>query len=265
MLDLTLNRIFANQWIVFGIVTSLLLLAAEFGFQSGRRLYTKHDEPRKAQIAGTQTAVLGLLGLLLAFTFAMAAARYESRRQLVLEEANAIGTTYHQASLLPEEHKTNVENLLRQYVNVRLDFYFSGRSKAALANAQQATAELQHELWNHAVAAAKEAPTPVTATFINSLSSAIDLDAMRLHAMRTRVPGAVWILLLVVAISGCWVSGYGAGGSGERGAFISLWLPLLIGVVITLIADLDRPRGGLIGTSQEPLLDLQLSLQPRQP
>jgi hypothetical protein len=265
MLDSFFNHIFTYEWLVFLSLAALLLVSVEWGFRHGLRLYRVKDEPRKAQIGGTQTAILGLLALLLGFTFALAVGRYETRRTLVLQEANAIGTTYLRASLLPETHKTNVENLLRQYVNARLDFYYAGDSKARLAAAEQATATIQADLWNHTIAASKEAPTPITPTFINALNDAIDLDATRMNAFRAHVPGAVWLLLLVVAICGCWASGYGAGATGARGAFTNVSLPVLIAVVITLIADLDHPRGGLIGISQQPMLDLKQSLQPRQP
>jgi hypothetical protein len=150
-------------------------------------------------------------------------------------------------------------------VEVRLDFYHAGEDKARQAAAEQAAAQIQRDLWTHAVAAGKAAPTPLITSFISALNDTIDLDATRMNALRTHVPGAVWLLVLAVAASGCCASGYGAGASGARSAFTNAVLPLLIAVAITFIADLDRPRGGLIGISQQPLLDLKLSLQSSQP
>ncbi|EEF57556.1 DUF4239 domain-containing protein [Pedosphaera parvula] len=265
MLDTILSRIFASQWHVIAIVSIVLLAAAELGFNFGLRLHLSNDQARKDQIGGIQGAMLGLLGLLLGFTFAMSVGRYESRRALVLQEANSIGTTYLRAAVLPDAHKTGVEDLLRRYVDVRLDFFRAGEDQGKLAAAERATAQIQRELWAHAVSAGKEAPTPITAIFFNALNDTIDLDATRMNARRTRVPGAVWLLVLAVAACGCCASGYGAGASGERGAFANVVLPLLIAVVITLIADLDRPRGGMIVISQQPMLDLKQSLQPDQP
>ncbi len=200
-----------------------------------------------------------MLGLLLGFTFSMAVGRYENRRDLVLQEANAIGTTYLRASLLPEAHKTTVETKLRRYVEVRLDFYNAGTDWTKIAAAETETTTLQRELWAHAVAVAKEAPTPITATFINTLNDTIDLDATRLNALRARVPAAVWVLVLVVAGASCYASGYSAGASGARTSLANALLPLLIAVVITLVSDFDRPRQGLVGISQQPLLDLKAS------
>ena len=233
--------------------------------RSGLRLHRSKDEARKEQIGGIQGAILGLLALLLGFTFAMSVARYDARRGLVLQEANAIGTTFLRASLLPETHKAGVENLLRRYVDVRLDFYSVGEDKAKQAAAEQAAAQLQLELRAHAATAGKEAPTPLIVSFISALNETIDLDATRMNALRAHVPGAVWLLVCTVAACGCSAGGYGAGASGARSAFTIVELPLLIAVAITLIADLDRPRGGLIGISQQPLLDLKQSLQPAQP
>jgi hypothetical protein len=241
------------------------LTATEFGFRVGLRLHREKDEARMGQISGTQGAMLGMLGLLIGFTFAMAVARYESRQTLVLQEANSIGTAYLRAALLSESHQDAVKNLLRRYVDARLDFYNAGEDKAKLTAAEQAAAKLQTELWSHAVAAAKEAPTPPVTSFMSVLNDVIDLDAMRMHALRTHVPGAVWLLVLVVAICGCGASGYGAGASGTRSALSNIVLPLLIAVVITLIVDLDRPRGGLIGISQQPMIDLKQSLQSERP
>ena len=264
-MDEILPFIFRNQWLVLIIIGLVLVALAELGFRAGLRLFVKKDEPRKGQIGAIQGAVLGMLALLLGFTFSMAVARYENRRDLVLREANAIGTTYLRASFLPETNAKAIEDLLRHYVDARLSFYTAGSDAAKITLAESETARLQRELWSHTVDAAKEAPSPITATFINALNETIDLDATRLNALRSRVPSAVWLLLVIVAGAGCYTSGYGAGASGERTGFSAWMLPLLIAVVITIIADFDRPRCGLIGISQQPLLDLKESLQTKQP
>ncbi len=262
MIDSILSQIFSSQWRVIVIVSALLLATAEAGFRRGLRLHRTKDDARRGQIGGVQGAIFGLLGLLLGFTFAMSVARFDARRGLVLEEANAIGTTFLRAALLPESHQVTVEKLLREYVEVRLEFYRPGTDESSQALVESETAKLQRALWSHAVAAGKEAPSPLTTSFITSLNDTIDLDTKQLNAMRAHVPGAVWLLVLAVAVSGAWACGYSAGSSGARSSFSNFLLPLLIAVAITLIADLDRPRKGLIGVSQRPLLDLKASIQP---
>ena len=259
-MDEIIGTTFGNQWMVITISGLLLLGLGELGFRAGFQLFIAKDESRKSQIGGIQGAVLGMLALLLGFTFSMAVARYEIRRGLVLQEANSIGTTYLRASLLPEAHQKAVENLLKQYVDIRLDFFGAGGDSDKIASAESRTVNLQHDLWVHAIASSREAPTPITATFINALNDTIDLDASRLNAFRSRVPGSVWLLVLVVAGAGCYASGYGAGASGARTAFSNAMLPILIAVVITIIADFDRPRQGLISVSQRPMLDLKAGL-----
>ena len=265
MIESILSQIFTSQWQVFLIVSALLLASAEVGFHFGLRLHRAKDEARRGQVGGIQAALLGLLALLLSFTFSMSEARYEMRRALVLQEANAIGTTYLRAAFLPETRETSVENLLRRYVDARLAFHAAGEDEAKISAAEQQAAGIQRELWAHATAAAKENPTPITATFVSALNETIDLDATRLNALHSRVPDAVRLLVLVVAICGCVVSGSAAGASGKRNGFTDFLLPMLIAVVITLISDIDRPSSGLIRINQQPLLNLKQSLHTGQP
>ena len=207
-----------------------------------------------------QAAVLGLLGLLLGFTFSMAIQRYEARRDLVVQEANSIGTTYLRAGLLDEPHRSAVEGLLRRYVEARLRFYSAHRDQSRISAAEQTTAELQHLLWHHALLAAHESPSPIVATFITSLNEVIDLDTLRLAAMENHVPGVVWLLIFLVAGSGCWASGYAGGATGKRTAFAQWVLPALITTVVTLLVDFDATRRGLISVSQQSLIDLRHSI-----
>jgi hypothetical protein len=264
-MDELISHLFSSQWRVIFIVAALLLLFAEWGFRLGLRLHNSSDEARKGQIGTLQGAVLGLLALLLGFTFAMAVQRYDTRRDLVVQEANSTGTTFLRAAFLPEPHHAEVENLLRKYVDVRLEFYRAGNDAAKIATAEQATARIQQQLWSHAVEAGKASPTPLTATFITSLNETIDLDANRLAAMRNHVPGSVWLLLLLVACCGCWATGYAAGSTGKRAAFSQALLPILITVVISILVDFDATRRGLIGVSQQSLVLLEQSISLQQP
>lgn len=261
MIDNILARIFANEWAVLLIIAALLLALAEAGFRLGLRLHTTGDVARKGQIGGIQGAVLGLLALLLGFTFAMAVDRYDTRRGLVLKEANAIGTTYLRASLLPDAHQAPVQDLLRRYVDLRLKYQPLVDDPAKRAEGMRMSSDIEAELWKHAKEASKEAPNDITATFIETLNETIDVDAERIAAMRARIPGGVWLLLVMVAAFGCLTTGYGAGAEGARTMLGGLLMPMLITVVILLIFDISRPREGLIVISQQPLIELQKSIQ----
>ena len=132
---------------------------------------------------------------------------------------------------------------------------------AKRAEGMRLSADIEADLWRHATAAAKEAPNDITATFIESLNDVIDTDAERVAAMRVHIPGTVWFLLIIVAAFGCVITGYGAGADAARTTLGSVLLPLMITFVIVLIFDLSHPRQGLIGVSQQPLVDLQESMQ----
>jgi hypothetical protein len=258
--DEWLASTFSTLWIIALVVGTLLLGLAKAGFQFGLRLHAKKDEARMSQIGGVQAAVLGLLGLLLGFTFAMAVNRYETKRQLVVKEANAIGTTFLRVDLLPESHQPPTRELLRQYLDIRIQYEPLASDPQKLAQAVRLSAEVENNLWKHAGAAAREAPTPATIAFVNALNQMIDIDAERVANARSRIPGGVWLLLLVVAGFGCFTSAYGGGTHGSRSAFTSFLLPILITVVIMQIFDLMHVRQGLAGISQEPMLQLRESI-----
>jgi hypothetical protein len=260
-----LTRLFSNQWSVLVVVSTLLLLFAEAGYRIGRRFRRRNPDAASGHGGSIQGAVLGLLGLLLGFTFAMAVARYETRRGLVLDEANSIGTTWLRADFLPSPQRGEMKALLHDYTRHRLAVVAAGKDARAFAAARREVAGFHARLWEKARAAVATDPGPITATFIVSLNETIDLDASRMAAGRNHVPGAVWLLLLVVAGCGSWASGYGSGAGGPRSAFSQCVFPVLIAVVITLIVDIDRPQRGLIGVSQLPLEELLDSLQPRLP
>ncbi len=261
MIDNIMARISGSELAVFLLIIALTLAFAEIGFRLGLGLHATKDAARKGQIGAIQGAVLGLLGLLLGFTFAMAVERYDTRRGLVVQEANALGTTYLRASLLPDAHQAPVKDLLRRYVDLRLKYQPLMDDPAKRAEGMRLSANIEAALWKHATEAAKEAPNDITATFIESLNETIDTDAERIAAMRAGIPSGVWLLLVMVAAFGCVTTSYGAGAEGARSKLGSVFLPLLITVVIVLIFDISHPRVGLIKIGQQPLVDLQQSIQ----
>jgi macrodomain Ter protein organizer (MatP/YcbG family) len=215
------------------------------GFKSSRK---KSDADKDS---GTvRSAVLA------GFSFAIAATRNEARRELLVEEANSIGTTARRAQLLPESHAANVVRLLREYVPLRIEAHREGQFSDQFATTRKRSAELQDRMWAQAVAAAAERPSPITA----SLSETIDLEAKRVAAKRNHVPGAVWLLLLCVASCGLWLVSYPAGTSGRHSILERFVFPILIAIVIAIITDIDTPRGGLVSLGERPLLELNETL-----
>ena len=256
MIEEFLARIFVTQTVVLLIVSALLLLLAEFGYRCGRSSHRRNPDLAKGHSGTIQGAVLGLLGLLLGFTFAMSVARHDNRRLLLVEEANSIGTTWLRADFLPESHRDKVKELLREYTELHVEQFQHDFGSPPFMQARARVSEIVRELWQHGSAGAEEKPSPLTNSFIASLNETIDLDTSRMVARRNHVPGAVWLLLLLVAGCGAWSSGFVSGAGGFRSVFSQWIFPLLISVVITLISDIDRPRRGIISISQQPLVDL---------
>ncbi len=243
------------------VSTLCFLMATEAGFRVGRRAAAGVNEASRSEISTIQGAMLGLLALILGFTFAMAMSRFEARKQLVLEEANAIGTTFLRAQLLSEPQRQEVSQLLRQYVEVRLDFYHAGIDLKKLREARDRTEQLQQQLWSEAITLGGKEPRAIPiGLFIQSLNEVIDLHTKRVNALENHVPEIILVLLYFVAISVTGLIGYGCGLGGYRNFFVTLTAAVLIAAVILVIIDLDRPRRGLIKVSQQRLIELRDSL-----
>lgn len=262
MIEQILARIFVNQWAVILLTSVVLLALAEFGYRFGAASRRKNPDNAQSHSGSVQGAVLGLLGLLLGFSFAMAVGRFDARRALVVQEANSISTTWLRTDFLPGPYKNQVRDLLIRYAHLKLDGFDAANDRDELARTANEIAEIHTQLWQNASDASVERNTPVLATFITSLNETIDLDSLRKSALRNHVPGAVWLLLFLVAGCGAWASGYGSGSGGVRSFFNQFLFPLLIAVVITLISDIDRAHKGLIGMNRAPLEELVESMKP---
>lgn len=256
-MDELLIRFFSTQWHVFLIALVVPLMCAEVGYRLGRRSRPKLETGQKSQVGAVEAALLGLLALLLGFTFSMAVQRFEARRALVLEEANAIGTTYLRAAFLPDAQRKATEDLLRRYVDTRLEVGSASSTSDEFRRAEELTSDIQAQLWKSAESAAAERPSPLIVAYVNSLNQTIDLDASRAAAKRNHVPGAVWLLVLTVAGCSSGVCGYAGGAAGDRLVLAQFILPVMIAIVITILVDLDSPTRGFIGTNQQSLIDLK--------
>ena len=249
-------------WGVFLATVAVVLLAVEGGFRLGQYRRRRSEQEDRPPVGEMVAATLALLAFMLAFTFGLAASRFDVRRGLVIDEANAIGTTYLRAGLLPEPHRSDVRSLLREYVDVRLEAVQPGKLSRSIGRSE----ELHARLWAHAVAVGEKNPgSIVVGLFIASLNEVIDLHAKRLAlGVRNRIPGTIWAALSFVTIIGTSVMGYHAGLAGSGRSLALLALVLAFSAVVTLIADLDRPQEGLLRVSQQTMIDLQKTLAAEQ-
>lgn len=245
-------------WIVF-IFTFLFLLIA---FEGGRILGKKHqlssEKEDKSPIGSIVAATLGLLAFLLAFSFSLGASRFDDRRKLVLEEANAIATTYLRAGYLSEPYQTTIKDLLKEYVYARLEAV----KPEKLTEELKRSIDIQDQLWQQAVYVAEKNSNSVTVgLFIQSLNKVIDLHEERVNiGLYIRIPLIIWITLYFVTILALGSLGYQFGLVHAYHGGIMLLLILTFSSVIVLIADLDRPQEGFIKVSQQALVDLMNKL-----
>jgi hypothetical protein len=243
-------------WLLLLGTVVAVYFSVELGFRVARYRKRRSGE-EEAPVGGMVGATLGLLAFMLAFTFSLAASRFDERRQVVLDEANAIGTTYLRAAMLSEPGRTESRDLLRQYVGVRLEAAQGGNISEAISESEQ----LHERLWSQAVAAAEKDRSPITGLFIQALNEVIDLHAKRVMVgLRSRVPGAIWIALYLLAILSMAAMGYQEGLTSTRRSPAALALVLAFSLVLILIVDLDRPGEGLLRVSQQSMIDLRNSM-----
>jgi hypothetical protein len=199
--------------------------------------------------------MLGLLTFILAFTFWLAATHFDAARQALLNEANAIRTAYLRADLLPEPQRTEIRNLLREYVDVRLEGARSGKIEQAIRQSE----ELHAQLWSKAIATREKVSTPAFAVqFIQSLNDIITMHTRRVTAgLEFRIPNIIWIVLYAITALAAASIGYHSGLTGRNRPLVALAMILAFSTVIYLIVDLDRPRQGFLQVSQRALVDLQ--------
>ena len=243
------------------VLVGVLLVAEELGFRVKGRTKSGSDSIKKEDIALSLCAVLTLVALLLGFTYAMSEGRFETRRQLVVEEANAIGTTYLRAKTLPEPRSSEIQELLRQYTALRVEIAnMADDTPEKIRGIDNRTKELHGLIWSHAAALARENPNPVTSIFLQTLNEMIYLHSKRLAAFRNRVPFSIYAVLFVVSAITLWLVGYYFGSHRQRVRILTTMLALLVASVMWLIMDLDQPVRGAITASQQSLIELHQDL-----
>jgi hypothetical protein len=251
-----------SELLVVAALFGLLLVATELGFRHGRVIRASLEDPAKSELSTLQGAMIGLLALLLAFSFAMAESRFDTRRQLVIAEANVIGATYLRSKALAESYQVKVAKLLQDYVANRLEYYAAGMEQKNLDEVNNQTDQLQTQLWSQAIDAANKDPHSIPAgMFISSLNEVIDLRTKRDIARQNHVPESVLLLLFFVAILAMGIVGFGCGIGDWRNLSVTVTMSLIITLVILVTMDLDRPRRGLIRVSDQSMVNLQNSIK----
>lgn len=236
---------------LFACVSVVLFLSTLVGYRLALATGINDDSHRHEHIAGLREGLFVLLGLLLGFTVAMVLPRFDQRRDLVEEEAHAITAAWMQTQVLPEPQRSKSQQLLRQYVGVRLQFGGTTLGDPSRLNRViEQTKALQEQLWEQFLQVAQQNQTSIVAAYERALADMVGVSEKRLAAFENRVPEAVWIIILLVAAFQAFITGY----SLKRKVWLSLVVtPLVVAVVIGLIADLDDPHTGLIHVEQNSM------------
>ena len=206
-------------------------------------------------------ATLTMLGLIIGFSFSMATTRYDLRKNYEEAEANAIGTEYVRADLLPADAAENVRKLLRDYLDQRILFYSIHESKA-VREMNAKTTQLQTGLWAAVLAPAQAHPTPIVSLAVAGMNDVLNAQGYTQAAYWNRIPIAAWALMVTIAIVCNLLVGYGS-HSVDEGCKLLPILPLMVSIAFMLIADIDSPHRGIIKVKPQNLISLAESLKPQ--
>jgi hypothetical protein len=232
-----------------------LLLAALLGVVT-QKAWSPISTDDQNELNIVQSAALTLLGLIVGFSFSMAVTRYDQRKNLEEAEANAIGTEYVRADLMPESAAQQARGLLNRYLDQRILFYRT-TDPSKLERIGVETAKLGADLWASARSLAVAQPTPVTALIVSGMNDVLNSADYTVAAWLNRIPLPAWWLMVMIGIGSNVMLGFGA---KRFNSSLLLVVPLTVSVSFFLIADIDSPRGGVVEVSPQNLARLARTL-----
>lgn len=249
---------------MFAMTIVLVLLSVEAGYRLGIIAHARSENEKEPPASNVAGAVLGLASFILAFTFGIVWDRYDDRKELVRDEANAIRSAYVRSDFLPEPDRVQAKQLLRDYLDARLTVAPSGVTVSQhLQTTIEDAVRIHRRLWVMAVANARQdMNSDVAALYIESLNEVAAVHASRVAVgVQARVPWGIWWVLYALTVAAMMSIGYHTGIVGSQRSMSTLILATSFAIVIIVIATLDRP-GGFIKVSQQPLVDLKGALAP---
>lgn len=244
------------------------LLAVMFATQKLAFKYAmRQPEPARSMSSGTiEAAILGLLGLLMAFTFSGAHSRFEARRQLMVQETNAIGTAFLRLDLLPSEAKPETQKLFLEYIDNRIHFYDRLINPEALVNELKTTEKLQGEIWEVVIKSTKESKDNSSRILlIPALNEMFDIVTTRSVAAQSHTSALIFLVLLLIMVICSVLSGLSMSKAGTFSTMYALIFSIVTVITLYMILDLEYPRYGLIRLdyAHQALIDLKNSMMQR--
>jgi len=247
---------------IAAVILGLMLLAMHLGCMLGKRAQGRVGEASRSQISTIQGSLLGMLALMLGFTFSIALDRYNGRSQAIVDEVNAIGTTWLRAGLLPEAVRADAQQAIRDYTDLRVRMTTVTGADLEERRALRAQVQrMQDALWAQAVEASRVEPAPATTgLFTQALNGMIDAYSTTVAEVDRHVPELVLLLLYGAFVVSGGIIGFTAGLAGHRPAASTYLMVSLVAMLMLVVLDLDRPGRGIIKVSVQSVLDLQASM-----
>ena len=246
-----------NSPIFVLVITLIAQSIAAFAGDLFRRSRGSLNESERKDFDTVQAAALTLLALIIGFSFSMAVTRYDQRKNYEEAEANAIGTEYVRADLLPAKDAEDARQLLKQYLDQRVLFYLT-RDERQINQINSDTAKLQAALWSIVARPANTQPTPIIALAVAGMNDVLNSQGYTQAAWWNRIPVAAWAMMVLIAVFCNFLVGY---GERKRGAPLLFVLPVIISIPLLLIADIDSPRGGIIRVLPQNLISASQSMK----
>jgi hypothetical protein len=237
----------------------LMVAFTYFGRQFGKSRMTDESKDNPGNRVAI-TSLYALFGLILAFTFGMSGARYEARKQVIIEESNCISTAYLRISLYPDSLQPLFRDDFRNYLEARIAYFDAGKNMEELKKSLRYADSISTRIWSRATYIEKNSSNPVQyLLMIPALNEMIDITNTRLYSEINRIPDSILLMLLLLSVSSAFVSGYISAVSKKFDWFIAVAFCILTSVVIYFILDLDRPRRGIINLnmSNQSIIELR--------
>lgn len=242
-----------TQYVLMAVALGLVLFVGMvamlvLGRRIGQRRLARDPKTASAGLGVVDAAVFGLFGLLIAFTFSGAGGRFDERRQLIVQEANDIGTAWLRLDLLPAEAQPGLRQLFRDYVDSRIAAAAAARDLAVAQQHLDRAVQLQGEIWTASVAAVQTPGlSPAVATLLlPALNAMIDITTTREMTTKRHPPRAIWVLFYLIAMVSALLAGQGMAANKSPSVLHMLGFPAIMASVVTLVINLEHPRLGLV-------------------
>lgn len=243
--------------VILLFITIFMLVFCEAGYQVGAHFRKQQDKEATVSLGPLLGGLMGMLAFVLAITFSITASQHNLRKENVILEANAISTAYLRADLLDEPIAAEVKELLREYVDIRLQATNGGDLHAILAR----SVEIHHLLWEKVLSVSRTTPGVNTSLVVQSINNVIDMHEIRISAgLYGRIPTVIWLALFSITALSMITIGTLVGLSGKRRLVVIIPMLLAFAVLVSLIADLNRPQKGMIKVGQQSMISLQKNM-----